>query len=155
MSLAFARLVEDVGAPVNRADERELLAKLHRKEFWKEEKNEETGEIELVPIDGRTQNSFKDETDINKILAKAQKTGTVSHLAKHALSYGDFSDVPDLLEAQNRLVRGREIFAELPSEVRKEFGNDMFSFFEYVNDPANKESLEEKLPALAAPDSRQ
>ena len=113
--------------------------------------------MSMIPIekkdysDGRTKQSFKDSTDINKIVAKWQKTGTISHLAKHQPVYGDFSDIDDLLSAHNRMVRGVEIFNELPSEVRKEFNQDIGEFFRYVNDPANKDDLAEKLPALAKP----
>ena len=99
----------------------------------------------------RTKQSFKDSTDINKILRKAQKTGTISHLQKHGASYGDFTDIPDLLTAQSRLIRGREIFEELPSELRSEFDQDMGKFFAYVNDPANVNDLARLLPALAEP----
>lgn len=100
--------------------------------------------------DGRTKQAFKDSTDVNKMLRKAQKAGTLSHLVRHGAVYGDFSDVPDLLTAQNRINAGKAIYDELPSEIRKEFP-DMFKFFEYVNDPANKDDLVEKLPDLAAP----
>lgn len=100
--------------------------------------------------DGRTKQSFKDSADINKILRKAQKAGTLSHLQKFEGVYGDFSDF-DYQEAQIMLARGKSIFDELPSEVRNEFGNNPASFFQYVNDPANKDELAKKLPALAAP----
>ena len=33
--------------------------------------------------DGRTKQSFRDETDINQIMKRAQVTGTISHLNKH------------------------------------------------------------------------
>ena len=101
--------------------------------------------------DGMTKQSFKDQTDINKILKKAQRQGSISHLVKHGAQYGDFSDMPTLLEAENRLRRGREIFDELPSEVRKEFDNNAGKFFTYVNDPANSDRLRELLPAIAEP----
>jgi hypothetical protein len=102
--------------------------------------------------DGRTKQSFKDACDINKILKKAQVSGTISHLAKWQGEYGDFSEAPqDLLEAHGQLARGREIFAELPSEIRNEFNQDMFSFFEFVNDPKNADKLDKVLPALAEP----
>ncbi len=105
----------------------------------------------LVYTDGRTKQSFKNITDINRILAKAQKTGVISHLAKHGAIYGDFSDLPDLLQANQRLARGQQIFDELPSEVRAEFGQDVSEFFKYVNDPENINDLATKLPALAEP----
>jgi len=100
--------------------------------------------------DGRTKQSFIDETDINKILKRAQKTGTISHLTKFQGSYGDFSDF-DFFEAQIMLTKGREIFDALPSEIRSEFNQSQAAFFAYVNDPANKDDLLKKLPGLAAP----
>ena len=109
------------------------------------------GKKPLDYSDGMTKQSFKDETDINKIVRKAQKAGTVSHLQKHGAFYGDFGDMPDLLDAYGRYQRGVDIFSELPSEVRKEFDQDMGAFFNYVNDPANKDRLPELLPGLAEP----
>ncbi len=100
--------------------------------------------------DGMTKQSFKDETDINKLLQRAQKTGTISHLNKHEARYGDFSDF-DFFEATLKLTQGREIFDELPSEVRAEFRNSPADFFKYVNDPANRDRLDKLMPALAAP----
>jgi phage internal scaffolding protein len=99
---------------------------------------------------GRTKQSFKDSTDINKILAKAQVTGSLSHFEKHGAFYGDFADMPtDPFEAREVLARGQAIFADAPSEVRAEFRNDPLAFFAFVNDPANSGRLEELLPAIA------
>lgn len=100
--------------------------------------------------DGRTKQSFKDETDINKILHRAQKAGTLSHLDKYEGVYGDFSDY-DFMENQLKMTHGREVFDALPSEIRDEFRQSPAAFFAYVNDPANAGKLREKLPALAAP----
>ncbi len=100
--------------------------------------------------DGRTKQAFKDETDINKILQRAQKAGTMSHLQKYEGTYGDFADF-DFLDANVQLTKGREIFDALPSELRTEFGQSPAAFFAYVNDPANAEDLKKKLPALAEP----
>ncbi len=100
--------------------------------------------------DGRTKQSFKDETDINKILKRAQKTGTISHLNKFEARYGDFSDF-DFFDAQLKLSEGRTIFDALPSEIRSEFNQSAAQFFKYVNDPANIDRLEKLLPGLAAP----
>ncbi len=74
--------------------------------------------------DGLTKQSFKDECDINRILARAQQTGVISHMAKHQPEYANFDDF-DFLEAQLTLARGKEIFAELPSEVRREVGQSI------------------------------
>lgn len=91
--------------------------------------------------DGRTKQAFKDDADVNKILLKAQREGTISHLQRHGAMYGDFSDVPDLLTAHERLSAGQKIYDDLPSELRKEFPTQ-FDFFAYVNDPANMEPVD-------------
>ncbi len=101
-------------------------------------------------LDGRTKQSFKDETDINKLLARAQKTGTISHLNKHEAHYGDFETF-DFFEANLKLTAGREIFDDLPSEIRSEFDQSPAKFFQYVNDPENKDRLGKLLPGLAEP----
>ncbi len=100
--------------------------------------------------DGRTKQSFKDEADITKIMARADRAGTMSHLQKFQGVYADFSDF-DFVEQTSKLTQGREIFDELPAEVRQEFGQSPAKFFNYVNDPANVGKFHEKLPGLAAP----
>ncbi len=99
--------------------------------------------------DGRTKQSFKDETDINKLLVKAAKGDSISHLAKHGAVYGDFSDVDDLLTSQARLQRGQRIFDELPGELKREFNQNAGAFFNFVNDPANRNDLARVLPGLS------
>lgn len=106
--------------------------------------------VKLDYSDGRTKQSFKDSTDINKILAKAEKAGTLSHLEKYEAEYGDFSDF-DFMTAQLQLAKGKSIFDELPAEIRREFNQNPAEFFEFVNDPANAGELKKKLPELAAP----
>lgn len=100
--------------------------------------------------DGRTKQAFKNETDIQIIMARADKAGTISHLQKFEGIYADYSDF-DFHEQTERLTQGRMVFDELPAEVRKEFGQSPQAFFEYVNDPANIDKLAEKLPHLAKP----
>lgn len=100
--------------------------------------------------DGRTKQAFRESCDINKILARAARTGTISHMAKHQAEYGDFAEF-DFLEAQTTITRGQQIFDELPAEIKREFGQSPEAFFNYVNDPANADKLAERLPELAAP----
>ncbi len=106
--------------------------------------------IQPTYTDGRTKQSFKDETDINKILQRAQQAGTMSHLEKYEGTYGDFADF-DFFDANMQMTRGREVFDALPSELRNEFGQSPGAFFAYVNDPANINDLHKKLPGLAEP----
>jgi hypothetical protein len=97
--------------------------------------------------DGRTKQSFKDSTDINKLIYKHAKAGTLSHLEKYQGQYGDFSGF-DFFEAQTRLAKAKSIFDELPAETRREFGNNPANFFELVAgmSPAD---VKKALPELA------
>lgn len=114
-------------------------------------KHDEDGRlIQPVYKDGRTKQSFKDDTDINKLLHRAQKAGTMSHLEKFEPVYGDFADF-DFFDATLQLTRGREVFDALPSEIRKEFNQSPAEFFAFVNDPAKVDDLGKILPELAAP----
>ncbi len=100
--------------------------------------------------DGRTKQCHADECDINKIMARFDVTGTISHVAKYEGVYADFSDF-DFHKQLGMLTRGREIFDDLPAELRQEFGQSPAAFFDYVNDPANKDKLRDKLKGLASP----
>ncbi|AXL15327.1 internal scaffolding protein [Microviridae sp.] len=130
MSMQLRELAVEA-KPKNR---REVLALLPKKKY----------------DDGLTKQSFKDETNINKILQRAQKGGTLSHLNQYEGIYADFSDY-DFWEHRQKLAVGDQVFNKLPSELRKEFGNDPAKFFAFVNDPANQGKLAELLPDLAKP----
>lgn len=82
--------------------------------------------------------SFKEECDINRIMAKYQKTGAVSWLTKHEGSYGDVSSF-DFLDAQLVVAKAKEMFADLPSSVRSRFSNDPAEFLFFMQDTGNAE----------------
>ncbi len=129
----------------------QLIANLHRSHPGKKNREQLLKLVEPPEYkDGRTKQCFKDDCDINKIMTRFEVTGTISHLAKWEGVYADFSDFDFQMQTQ-QLTRGREIFDELPAEVRKEFGQSPAAFFKYVNDPANADDLRKKLPALAKP----
>ena len=103
--------------------------------------------------DGRTKQAFKDSTDINKILKKAQVAGGLAHAMKYEPeAYGEFTGV-DLLGAFEQCRRAQAIFADLPAEVRREFDQDAFKFAGYASDPENVHRLKELIPAIAEPES--
>lgn len=102
--------------------------------------------------DGRTKQAFKDQCDINKILKKAMRTGSIAHLNKYPEAvYGEFDGEFTLLEAHGRIERANEIFSELPSEVRREFNNNALEFVSFAGNPENNDKLRDLLPALAKP----
>lgn len=110
-------------------------------------------EIEKDYSDGRTKQAFKDETDVNFIINKHARMGTLSHLEQWGGQYGDLTGF-DFQEAQNQIAKANSMFEELPAQVRNKFANSPEKFFEYVNHPDNKDDLATKLPELAAPRSK-
>lgn len=81
--------------------------------------------------------SFKDECDINRIMAKFRRTGVLNWVNEHQ---GKFEDVTghDFREAMDTLVRAREVFDDLPAHIRSEFHNDPAAFLDFCH--STKES---------------
>lgn len=88
-------------------------------------------------MESRTKQAHKDETDINRIMQKYQKTGLLDHVNKYQGEYGDFSEVTDFQSALNKIHESQEMFGTLPSSIRKQFDNDPGKFLNFVEDPNN------------------
>ncbi|AXH73540.1 MAG: internal scaffolding protein [Microviridae sp.] len=84
---------------------------------------------------GRTKQSFKDECDINTILKKFQRTGLLEFVNDRQPQYGDVSAI-DFQESMQTVARANEIFADLPSSIRKHFENSPEQFFSFIQDPS-------------------
>lgn len=97
-----------------------------------------------------TKQSFKDECNINKIMEKFQRTGALTHYARHAPTYGDCTPV-ELSDALQMVINAEQMFADLPSSIRDRFNNDPEKFLEFVQNPENLEEMR-KL-GLADPDT--
>lgn len=99
----------------------------------------------------RTKQSFKDSADINKILERAQIQGSLAHVEKYPQAvYGEFSQEADLLTSMQRIEKAKQIFSELPAEVRKDFKNDALAFVTWAGQQTPEE-LVKNLPAIAKP----
>lgn len=97
-----------------------------------------TGEVQT----SRTKQSFAQESEINNIMAKYEKTGLIDHVKNH----GGYADMPAGLEYQDALqltIDAQIAFDELPANVRREFGNDPFEFLAFVENPENIERMAE------------
>jgi len=86
----------------------------------------------------RTQQHFKDETDINNILRQFNITG---QLPTKALSprYGDFTGIGDYHSALNQVIAAEGEFMTLPAQLRARFDNDPQELIEFLNNPENKD----------------
>lgn len=87
-----------------------------------------------------TKQSFKDECDINQIMAKYQKTGLINHFQKNQAQYG-FAPAVDFRTALELVDKAERQFEELPSSIRKRFDNDPGQFLAFCEDPANRSEM--------------
>lgn len=92
--------------------------------------------IDFDPDDDLTQQEFKDEADINNIMARYMKTGQIDFVNKHEPQYGDVSAV-DFQTAMETVAQGKSMFADLPSAIRERFKNDPSLFLEFIGDEKN------------------
>lgn len=87
---------------------------------------------------GRTQQHFKDECDINFIVDRWVKTGVLTHVSHAEAVVGDFDGPEDYQEAVERVFKAQESFQALPSEIRSRFANDPALLMRFVSDPENQ-----------------
>lgn len=85
----------------------------------------------------KTDQSFKDEVNVNNIISKFNKTGQISHLAKKQGMYADLSTIEDLHTSLTQVVQAQEAFDSLPAELRRRFGNSPVEMVNFLQDPAN------------------
>jgi phage internal scaffolding protein len=86
----------------------------------------------------RTQQSFRDECDINNILRQFNVTGQLP-VGSVQPQYGDFSGITDYQSALNAVMAAQDSFLALPAKVRARFDNDPALFVEFASDEANKD----------------
>lgn len=84
----------------------------------------------------KTQQNFKDDTDVNKILEKYCRTGELPKFYKKP-EFGDFSTSLEFQEAQNILAHATQQFDQLPSKIKKRFSYDPSAFLEFMHDQNN------------------
>lgn len=83
----------------------------------------------------QTLQSFKDDADINCIIARYENTGVLvdpSVPVSRTPQYGDYSDLPTYQEAQNVIVAANLAFNSLSAKIRERFGNDPAAYFDFV-----------------------
>lgn len=89
-----------------------------------------------------TDQSYKEEADINTIMQRYQSTGEMPVLDAPSNSFMDVSEM-DFMEHMQEVTRAREMFAELPSHVRDRFANSPAHFLAFVSEPDNHRELAE------------
>lgn len=93
-------------------------------------------------VSGLTKQSFKDECDINHIIRNFQKTGVLSHENQRNPEYG-FASAKDFRDSMEIVTKAQQLFEELPSQIRAQFGNSPEAFFDFAQNPDNASKMVE------------
>lgn len=86
-----------------------------------------------------TQQQFKDQVEINNIVAKYNKTGQWPEGLDRNAVFADVSDITDYQESLHKVMAAQDAFNLLPGEVRNRFSNDPAKLLEFIQDPKNYE----------------
>lgn len=97
----------------------------------------------------RVQQQFRDETDINRIVARYTLTGTLPPEHSRQGSYLDVSST-DFLASQNLVADIRARFDRLPAKLRSKFANSPHQMLRWLED---KENLAEAVRLGLLPES--
>lgn len=105
-----------------------------------------------------TQQSAKDECDINQIVERARRGADLSAMVRTGAMYGDFSSLPDLKSALLIVRQAESLFGAMDAHVRKRFGNDPVNMIEFLKDDRNRDEAialglvkDPKVPAAPVP----
>jgi phage internal scaffolding protein len=90
--------------------------------------------------EGLTEQSHKQECDINKILERYEKDKLLTHRNEYKGFYGMATPV-EYQEAMNIFINAQKMFNDLPSAARNKFGNDVSAFLGFVQEPSNAEEM--------------
>lgn len=83
-----------------------------------------------------TSQSFGDEADINKIMARVVK-GQPVLTSQGQPFYGDVSDLGGLQESIMKVQEADDLFMQFPADVRSKFDNDPVKFVGFLEDSQN------------------
>ena len=93
------------------------------------------------PEPTRTQQHFKEETDINTLLRRFKVTGHLPQGAR-APTFADFDEIYDFHSATQALAEARDAFMQIPAEIRLErFANDPARFVAFCSKDENRDEM--------------
>lgn len=83
-----------------------------------------------------TEPQHQNDVDINTIVSRFNRSGVLGTPSQvRDLVFGDFSDLDDFHDYQNRVADAKERFLALPSRVRAAFENDPGKLLQALHDP--------------------
>lgn len=108
----------------------------------------------VCPEKGRTRSDAKDDCDINKIIARAEKYKTgIPNPTKQPI-FADTTAIPGYQDALDIVLTADRAFGALPAKLRRRFNDDpmeLISFLQKAENRAEAEKLGLINPRPAAP----
>lgn len=98
-------------------------------------------QVDFSDDPGMTQQHFRDESNVNFIMAKYGASRLLEHYSQFQGNYGDFTDVQDYQTSLNEVIKAQDMFMSLPSDVRSRFGNDPAQFLDFVGREENRSEM--------------
>lgn len=96
--------------------------------------------VETVNLEpSLTDQSGQRESDINYIMAKYEKTGLITHMAKNQGKFMDVSNVPDYQTMLAQIQEAESAFMTLPATTRLKFQNDPGQLISFLQDEKNRD----------------
>lgn len=88
-----------------------------------------------------TQQQFKDQTDINKIMAQYEKQGiNYNNLPQSQGVYADLTIIPkDYQDRLHQVMQAEEAFMSLPAELRAQYNNSPQDLIDWLAKPENND----------------
>lgn len=108
---------------------------------------DDTGRVRVQTVmhgkQGRTQQQFKQDCDVNIIMDRIRKTGQMPAFQSKTGRYADISEYPDYQTALQTVINANTAFMELPSKLRRRFDNNPDKLIKFLADKNNdKEAIE-------------
>lgn len=100
------------------------------------------GDISFEGCVSKTKQSFSNDCDINKIMAKAIKTGMLVDsvgISSRQAVFADVADIGDYRLVMDKIAKANEAFEQLSAEVKNRFGNDPAALVAFMQDENNLE----------------
>lgn len=92
---------------------------------------------------GFTVQADREDADINKIIARFNKSGQLPPTFRGEPFYGDVSELGDLQESLIKIKEADELFMSYPAELRERFENDPVKLVDFLKDEKNRKEAED------------
>lgn len=98
--------------------------------------------VEFDPDEGKTQQQFAEDADINVIVRKFGITGKVP-VGFRMPESGDFTAATDYQSALNMVLEAKAKFLEVPADIRRRFNESPQAFMDWLHDSKNRKEATE------------